>query len=57
MPVADPGFPEGGGYQPQSLWQTPIIWQDYCQKLHENERNWTEREGPSIPINQCMQLI
>ena len=21
----------------------PVIWQEHCQKLHENERNWTER--------------
>ena len=27
--------------QPLSLGWKPIIWQVFCQKLHENERNWT----------------
>ena len=27
----------------QSLGQNLSIWQDFCRKLHENERNWTER--------------
>ena len=30
------GAPTLGGCQ-------PIIWQFFCQKLHENERNWTEK--------------
>ena len=29
----------GAGYQPLSLVQKPIIWQDFCRKLHGNERN------------------
>ena len=40
--VADQGFPKRGR-QPLYLGQKPIIWQDFCRKLHENERNWTER--------------
>ena len=33
-------FPDG---EPLSLGQNPIICQDFCWKLHKNERNWTER--------------
>ena len=33
-------FPEGLG-QPQSGMCQPFIWQNVCQKLHENERNCT----------------
>ena len=40
--MADPGFPRRRG-QPLSLEQKPIILQDLYRKLHENERNWTER--------------
>ena len=29
-----------GGCQPRNLEQRPIIWQDFCQKMHENESNW-----------------
>ena len=41
--MANPGFPRPRGHQPMSLGQKPIIWQDFCWKLHENERNWTEK--------------
>ena len=34
---------QNGGRQPLSLGQKPIIWQDFCWKLHGNERNWAER--------------
>ena len=37
-PVADPGFPRRGT-PTLSLWRKPLIWQDFCQKLHENERH------------------
>ena len=40
--MADPGFPRRRGRQPLSLVQKPIIWHDFCPKLHENERIWTE---------------
>ena len=48
--VAD--FPDGGR-QPLSLGQKHIIWQDFCHKLHENERNWTGEGGggPWRPIS------
>ena len=47
--MVDPGFPrclcvcvcEGEGRQPQRRQRKPIIWQDFCQNLNENERNWT----------------
>ena len=32
--VADPGFSKVG--------RLPIILQNFCRKLHENERIWTE---------------
>ena len=45
--VADPGFHRrtGGGRQPLRLGRKPIICQDFCRKLHENGRNWTEGGG------------
>ena len=47
--VADPGFPREV-HQPQMGYQ-PIIWQIFRQKLHENERTWTEVGGiPSAPL-------
>ena len=43
LAVAKPGFPRReGGLQLLRLGQNPIIWQDNCQDLHKNERNWTE---------------
>ena len=36
MAVVDPGFPRRG-YQLMDLGLKPIIWQDFCWKLHENE--------------------
>ena len=29
------------GHHPLRLRQESIIWQEFCRKLHENERNWT----------------
>ena len=49
--MADTGFPRrglGGGGQPLSLGQKPTIWQGFCRKLHENQRNWTGEEGASL---------
>ena len=36
-------FPWGwaGGYQPLGFGKKPIVCQDFCHKLLENERNWT----------------
>ena len=44
LSVADPGFARGVGAAPR-----PIIGQDFCRKLHGNERNWTEECVPSTP--------
>ena len=42
--VADPGFSRRvEERQPQSWRCRPIIWQNLCRKLQENERNGTER--------------
>ena len=42
-------FPGGAGRvgrrQPLNLGQKPIIWQDFCRKLHENEINRTHVGG------------
>ena len=50
-----------GGHQPVGLGQNTIIWQDFCQKLHEDERNWTQGRGASIaPLgtaNGCLAII
>ena len=47
LPVADPGFPRRRGRTNPRVWANlkPItdIWQDFCRKLHENEKNWTDR--------------
>ena len=47
-PVADPGFSRGR--QPLGLVLKPqtIIWQNFCSKMHGNERNCTEREYASL---------
>ena len=42
LPVADPGFTRRGkGAPTPEFWPKPIIWQDFCQKMYENESNWT----------------
>ena len=48
LPVADPGLPRRGR-QSLSLGQKAIIWQDFCRKRHENERNFTESGGVPGP--------
>ena len=50
----------GKGCQPLNLSQKPIIWQDFCRKLHINERNWTEGGGACLAphwIRQCLLLV
>ena len=43
-------FPDWGvGRQPLGLGWKPIIWQTFYQKLHKNERHWTERRRASLP--------
>ena len=44
IPVADPGFPRGGGANPPEGAPTYIL-PNFPQKLHEIERIWTPREG------------
>ena len=39
-------FPDGGA-NPEEMRQ-PIVWQNFCQKLHENERIWSERGRVSL---------
>ena len=41
--MKDSGFRRWGWGATPWFGVTPIIWQDFCQRLHENERNWTER--------------
>ena len=46
--VADPGFPiRGWGWrQPPNSGQKPIIWHDFCRKVHENESGSGEGACP-----------
>ena len=55
--VADPGFHrQGGGRQPLSFGQKPIIWQDFFQKLHVmNEIG--PRGVPGTPLDPPMQFM
>ena len=36
------------GANPRGTAHQPIIWQNFCWRLHENERIWTER-GSRVP--------
>ena len=44
----------GGGRQPLSLGQKSIIWQAFCQKLHENEWSWDRGDVPVAILNDVM---
>ena len=67
LSVADPGFliRQEGWVPALSLARKHIIWQDFCQKLHEHERNWTDwggRRGVTLtPLvglaNTCAETI
>ena len=50
MPVADLGF-HRRDEQRLSLKQKPIIWKDFCQILHENEKEigWAHLPTTSPP--------
>ena len=51
--VADPGFSPGGSANSQKS----IILSIFCQKLHENERNWTRGARPwRPPLDSPMEL-
>ena len=52
-----PPHPSGGSgisqtrdVNPPNLGQNSIIWQDFCGKLHENERIWTERQSHVLSV-------
>ena len=45
FPVADPGFPRGGGANSQG--GANLQFCQFCQKLHENEEILAARGGPS----------
>ena len=47
--VADPGFLDGSGRQPQGM-QLPIVGQNFCRKLHGNERSSTRAPLPVPPL-------
>ena len=57
-------FP-GGGTLASGFGPKTIIWQDFCWKLHENERNWPRRGvrvssatmDPKIYTNQYWKLL
>ena len=55
-PVADPGLSRPGTPAPE-FGAKLIIWQDFCQKLHEIERNWTERISASARASVIYCLI
>ena len=44
------------GVQSLSMGQKPIIWQDFCRKLHENERNWTKKGRASLASSRQWEL-
>ena len=46
LPVADPGFPRGGGANPKGGAPTYYLT-NFCQKLHENEEILDQ--GPRAP--------
>ena len=56
--MADPPLPRGGR-QPLSLWQKPIIWQDFCQKLRGKKRNWTKKGAHvhSAPLGSANENV
>ena len=57
--VADPGFPRRGASTPE-FEANSIIWQDFCPKLHGNEKNGTEMGRSSLVslpwIRQCRKI-
>ena len=57
LPEVDPEFPRRWTPTPE-LGTKSITWQDLCRKLHENERNWTEKGRASLAppwIRQCLR--
>ena len=57
LAVSDPAFSTGGGRGGLNLGKKPFICQDFCKKLHENERNWTQGRSPlDPPIDRVVTL-
>ena len=55
--VVDPEFPREVA-NPYVLNITPISWQGFCRKLHESERNWTNRWWVSVaPLGSAMHPV
>ena len=60
--VANPRFPRGWtvggggeGFQPMRRGRKHVMWQNFCLKLHENERNWLRwGASPLSRIHQCL---
>ena len=53
--VADPGFPGRGGVLTPKFGPKTYNLEDSCQKLHENERNWTwGAHVPGTPLDPQM---
>ena len=44
-------FPDGwgGAPTPEVVAKTYLIWQYFCRKLHEKERNWIEKRKGCVP--------
>ena len=47
LSAVDPGFPRGGGRQPESGAPT-YSFARIRQKLHQNEVNWTEKGARNL---------
>ena len=46
-----------GGCQPMSLKQNSFIFQNFCRKLHENERNWTRRSMDPLMVMHLFDFV
>ena len=54
--VVDTGFPRRG-VQHMNFERKPIIWQDFSQELHENERNFTAGRTLSALLDSQMRYF
>ena len=48
IPSGGSRISQAGWPTPESMKETPIIWQEFCRKLRENERNLT-KGGEGVP--------
>ena len=53
--MTDLGFPDGG--TTLEFGQKPIIWQDFCHRLRENERNRRGCTSLATPLDLPMKII